>query len=120
MNTTPTTIATPTATPTTTTTPTTKHHFCENNGNGICDEINNVLECNYDDGDCTTTTTTTTTTSCEDEWPQKKCKKCNAKKCKKDKKCKKKCKNTCNLCEDGGTSSSEVKDVFKKPFLFFV
>ena len=55
-------------------------------------------------------TTTPTTPSCEDEWPQKKCKKCNAKKCKKNKNCKKKCKNTCNLCEDGGTSSSEVKD----------
>ena len=111
MNTTTTTTPTPTATPTTTTTPTTKHHFCENNGNGICDEINNVLECNYDDGDCTTTTTTTTT-SCEDEWPQKKCKKCNEKKCKKDKKCKKKCKNTCDLCP-----SSEVKAQSKYPVL---
>ena len=45
-------------------------------------------------------TTTTTTTSCEDEWPQKKCKKCSKKKCKKDKKCQKNCQKTCDRCDD--------------------
>jgi len=44
---------------------------------------------------------------CEDEWPQEKCKKCNKKGCKNKKSCKSKCEKTCDLCDDGGTSSSE-------------
>ena len=45
---------------------------------------------------------------CEDKWPQEKCKKCNKKGCKNKKSCKSKCEKTCDLCDDGGTSSSEV------------
>ena len=44
-----------TTTTTSTTTTTTTQGICENpqnNGNGFCDDNNNVPECNYDGGDC--------------------------------------------------------------------
>ena len=95
-------------------------------GDGYCDDNNNKIACNFDDGDCcssnnndwnkyciecnclqttsstttstTTTTTTTTTTACEDKETKRKCKKWKKKgKCSNNATAMK-CKKTCGEC----------------------
>ena len=79
-------------------------------GDNFCDDENNVESCDWDGGDCCGDNVITTyctacecldpnfETTCEDIWPEKKCKKRASKgKCNKNK-VKAKCQKTCGYC----------------------
>ena len=79
-------------------------------GDGWCDDENNVESCDWDGGDCCGDNVVTTyceacecldpdfESTCEDIWPEKKCKKRASKgKCNKNK-VKAKCQKTCGYC----------------------